>query len=301
MKYRPVKPQLKPGNKSSGKQPQPSPPCPHQWESHEDIARLENSLREAGGRRSVSRVTSRPRSSPQPQLPVRCQSTPPVRVVETPRNSAKIAASTCNATTTTTSSYTHTHTEKKEFISVKRRARLLEDIMTTPQPPFSSAEEAAAAVGLRPTDDLSHRETPPSTERSTPIKPEDIPGAVRVFPVPIAASSTPTASGNLHCNRSASVDMNGFVGSLGSTSQSPMTLPRATKHFRSQSCHLASEATMASASLEPLLRPKMRSGSCCQHPRRPRKSFKELHISIAQLLKRASAQKKSSRRRRRRH
>ena len=145
----------------------------------------------------------------------------------------------------TTTSYTHTHTEKKEFISVKRRARLLEDIMTTPQPPFSSAEEAAAAaVGLRPTDDLS-RETPPSTERSTPIKPEDIPGAVRVFPVPIAASSTPTASGNLHCNRSASVDMNGFVGSLGSASQSPMTLPRATKHFRSQSCHSETSAAAA--------------------------------------------------------
>ena len=71
----------------------------------------------------------------------------------------------------------------KEFISIEGRARFLADTMAKPQP---SSEEA-----LRPMDDLSV-----SHLSREPIKPEDIPGAVKVFPGPI--SSTTTGSGNLH-------------------------------------------------------------------------------------------------------
>ena len=282
MKYRRVKPQLKSGNKSGeGKRPQPSPPCPHQWESHDDIARLEISLRE-GRRRPVS--SSRPAStqplfpssrcqstppvnnvhqtrggggggatrsstatrttqevrrssasrpaSTQPHLPIRCQSTPPVNSLDT-RSSSKTSY---NTTTTTT-----TKSEKREFISVKKRARLLEDIMTTPSPPL-----AAPSSSPKTSDEISQELSAPPTERSTPIKPEDIPGAVRVFPMPMMSA----ASGSHwkhRDGRSASVDMNGYgggslAGSAGAR-HSPITLPRATKNFRSQTSHHTSHET----------------------------------------------------------
>ena len=248
MKYRSVKPKLKPGKKTIGSgKPQPSPPCPHQWESHEDIARLETYLRE--GRRL--RSTSQP-ATVRPQMHARCHSTPPVKVLESrsttntiststnivqevrktivprpsstqPQSTPPVEALDTRDTTKTTST---TANKKKEFVSVKKRARQLENIMTSPPPQVASS------------DDLPGGETPPSTERGTPIKPEDIPGAVRVFPVPMM--STSTASGN-HWKRSASVDMNGHCGGGGSAGgsarNSPMTLPRATKHFRLQSHH----------------------------------------------------------------
>ena len=285
MKYRPVKPQLKSGNKSgSGKpRPQPSPPCPHQWESHDDIARLEISLRE-GRRRpasysrpastqpllpAASRCQSTPpvnnvhqtraggggatksstatrttqevqRSSPsrpastQPHLPIRCQSTPPVNLLDTTRSSSRTSYNT--STTTTTKS------EKREFISVKKRARLLEDIMTTPSTPL-----AVTSSSPKTSDEIPQELSAPPTERSTPIKPEDIPGAVRVFPMPMMSA----ASGSHwkhRDGRSASVDMNGYGGgslAAGSAAArySPITLPRATKNFRSQTSHHTSHET----------------------------------------------------------
>ena len=278
MKYRPVKPQLKSGNKSGKPRPQPSPPCPHQWESHDDIARLEMSLRE--GRRTpvsysrpastqpllpASRCQSTPpvnnvhqtrgggggatrsstatrttqevqRSSPsrpastQPHLPIRCQSTPPVNSLDTTRSSSY------NTTTTTT-----TKSEKREFISVKKRARLLEDIMTTPSPPL-----AAPTSSPKTLDEIPQELSAPPTERSTPIKPEDIPGAVRVFPMPMM-SATSGSHWKHRDGRSASVDMNGYGGGslAGSNAarHSPITLPRATKNFRSQTSHHTSHET----------------------------------------------------------
>ena len=285
MKYRPVKPQLKSGNKSGKPRPQPSPPCPHQWESHDDIARLEMSLRE-GRRRPVSysrpastqpllpasrcqstppvnnvhqtrgggrcgggatrsstatRTTqevqrsypSYPASTQLSHLPIRCQSTPPVNSLDTTRSSS---ITSYNTTTSTT-----TKSEKREFISVKKRARLLEDIMTTPSPPL-----AAPSSSPKTSDEMPQELSAPPTERSTPIKPEDIPGAVRVFPMPMM-STTSGSHWKHRDGRSASVDMNGYgggslAGSAGAR-HSPITLPRATKNFRSQTSHHTSHET----------------------------------------------------------
>ena len=114
--------------------------------------------------------------------------------------------------------------------------------MTTPSPPL-----AAPSSTPRPSDEIPQELTATPTERSTPIKPEDIPGAVRVFPMPMMS----TASGSHwkhRDSRSASVDMNGYGGGslvAGSTAarHSPMTLPRATKNFRSQTSHHTSHQT----------------------------------------------------------
>ena len=82
----------------------------------------------------------------------------------------------------------------------------------------------------------------PPTERSTPIKPEDIPGAVRVFPMPMMSSAASGSHWKHRDGRSASVDMNGYgggslAGPNAARRHSPITLPRATKNFRSQTSH----------------------------------------------------------------
>ena len=181
-KYRSVKPKLKQGRQRSNEKRPPSPPCPHQWESHEDIENLEKSLRE--GRNLVRPPTKDPL-----KLPRRCHSTP-VGI--------------------TTSTVTKTSSEhvivKKEFVSVKRRAQLLEDMLSA-QP--QSGDE--------------------SSERATPIKPEALAGAVRVLP--------PTTSSPLSFGRSASVDMTANGISPMMMAFGPYsTLP--AKPFRSESCHV---------------------------------------------------------------
>ena len=113
--------------------------------------------------------------------------------------------------------------------------------MTTPSPPL-----AAPSSSPKTSDEIPQELPAPPTERSTPIKPEDIPGAVRVFPMPMMS----TASGSHwkhRDGRSASVDMNGYgggslAGSAGAR-HSPITLPRATKNFRSQTSHHTSHET----------------------------------------------------------
>ena len=137
-------------------------------------------------------------ASTQPHLPIRCQSTPPVNSSDTTRSSSITSYNTTTNTTTTKS-------EKREFISVKKRARLLEDIMTTPSPPL-----AAPSSSPKTSDEIPQEISAPPTERSTPIKPEDIPGAVRVFPMPMMSSAASGSHWKHRDGRSASVDMNGY-------------------------------------------------------------------------------------------
>lgn len=141
MKYRSVKPKLK----SSEKKPRSvSPPCPHVWESHEDIEKLEKSLR----KKIISHDHHRKITNKQPVKAAaaastvpRCHSTPPV-VASSYQSSSSIV------------------TKKKEFVSVRKRAQILEDILITQQQQESSS----------------------ASERATPIKPEMLAGAVRVLP-----------------------------------------------------------------------------------------------------------------------
>ena len=114
--------------------------------------------------------------------------------------------------------------------------------MTTPSPPL-----AAPSSSPKTSDEIPQELPAPPTERSTPIKPEDIPGAVRVFPMPMMSSAASGSHWKHRDGRSASVDMNGYGGGslAGSNAarHSPITLPRATKNFRSQTSHHTSHET----------------------------------------------------------
>ena len=63
---------------------------------------------------------------------------------------------------------------------------------------------------FKTSDEIPQEMSAPPTERSTPIKPEDIPGAVRVFPMPMMSSAASGSHWKHRDGRSASVDMNGY-------------------------------------------------------------------------------------------
>lgn len=125
MKYRSVKPKLK---SSSEKKPRSvSPPCPHVWESHEDIERLEKSLRKKIISYDHHKLSNKPKAQAASTVP-RCHSTPPV-VASSYQSSSSIV------------------TKKKEFVSVRKRAQILEDILITQQQQeSSSASERATPI-----------------------------------------------------------------------------------------------------------------------------------------------------------
>ena len=308
-KFRSVKPKLKAAFSRPNRRTNASeePPCPHQWESHEDIEKLEREMRKSrmdfekerpaiidGLKRnkihervqkavSVYSTTSssstnevaknvvtskRPMASipippPQPTTAAYSASFPRTTSVERPTTSS----STCSSYTLTNSQHIESTSSvvsddisqsshstvmafipekkknnKKEFISVKEKARLLEEMVILQQQQ-QLLLQAGDDGGVRGDD---QRPTPVSNsnnsdeastaimtqkQRSTPtiIRPEEIPGAVRVLP------PGPSPAESRRGSRSASADLFGHARASpiiydrtisASAAASPLTLPR---------------------------------------------------------------------------
>lgn len=262
--YRSVKPKLRMTASMRNAERKPSPPCPHKWESHEEIERLEREMRQdhpnwqeflkSLKRTHLQETLQSMNSSATNNTMVSaknkddsCSSTIPLPVRElssTKKESPKPsrAAIHTNALTPSSSvanfaagvetssvisdefSYSSQSTVhvKTVHVTVKEKVKMLEQ-MVQQQEDLSWSESEAAG------NDLKHRSTPT-------IRPEEIPGAVRVLPP--AASPGNSRPESRKGSRSASADIfrcgnrSLFVSSPltlpRSTQSSPMTLPRAT-------------------------------------------------------------------------
>ena len=226
LRYRSVKPKLRAASVGHVEPRPASPPCPHQWESHEDIENLERSLRQ---RPTMVQTLDRKRNSASSLLTRNVQVIQTNKITKTSviNNEVKMPSpaprpSRCHSTPV------GLERTKKEFVSVRKRAKLLEDIiLNQPSPPLPSINPENNETMTNPKD---HSSSP--SERATPIKPEDIPGAVRVLPLP---SSAIQGQEGTRGHRSASVDLNRSVNVGSSPSTISMTLPRASKSLAVQS------------------------------------------------------------------
>ena len=179
-KYRSVKPKLKEVKKRQAVEAgrgQSSPPC--SWESHQDIENLQKELR-----KKPKEFKSRLLSSSALQLETIENSS----VVKRPAEAETTLALATASTTAATSSSSRIKTEKysssttiREFISVKEKAKLLQEMVNS-HPDHCQTGESSAA----------------STSEMT-LKPEEIPGAVRVLP--------PASGCTVRKHRSASADI----------------------------------------------------------------------------------------------
>ena len=329
-KFRSVKPKLKIAaatTSSSRKTNADEPPCPHQWESHEDIEKLERELRKSrmdfekverrtpaiidGLKRnkihervqkavSVYSTTSssstnevsaknvvtskRPMASIPTPPPQPTTSTWSSSSASFPRTTTSVKRPTTSSSPT--SSYTLTtnsqqyiessssvvsddisqdshststvmaaafvpekkkNNKMKEFISVKEKARLLEEMVSLQQQQqqLQAGNDGGGREGQRQTpisvnDNNTNNDNSDETgaamtqnQRSTPtiIRPEEIPGAVRVLP------PGPSPAESRRGSRSASADLFGHKASRASpiiydraisasAAASPLTLPR---------------------------------------------------------------------------
>lgn len=229
--FRSVKPYLKSGNAVRSVERCPSPPCPHQWESHEDVERLEKELRSRRHNNHVlnpSTRTSRIETSSVQQCSSlkiwssssssSCATSNMVTVLgaekplttispstlSNPQFNRQLAASTSDdyACSTQSTLAVKRGSKTSEFVSVKEKAKLLEQQL-------ENLEDESSEKGDHP------------SRSGSAIKPEEIPGAVRVLPPAIRGCST---------SRSASADLFGVTSPVPRSWQnSPMTLPRTIK------------------------------------------------------------------------
>ena len=245
----------------------PSPPCPHQWESHEDIEKMELSLKrnqtlvqnvltskdalpakkrvyalptsQMASQMSFSRQTqsmerthnlfskerakrstSSPTPTPPPPPPPLPKSMSPVKMGRpascspcplTPRTIGVAPTLDSSSAVSDHSSAASTLVKKKKkFISVREKAKMLEEKVTQQhQQQQQFYEDTTNSEDTLKEDAASET----SNQRSTPtIRPDQIPGAVRVLP--------PSPAGS----RCASADLFGHASSR-SKPASPMTLP----------------------------------------------------------------------------
>ena len=228
-KYRSVKPKLKSRGeaaKASEHAPrrQPSPPCPHQWESHEDIENLQRELRRECSVKNTTLVSKHLEQCLQKQVSTsaarhfapldnfrKTQSLTHSKPKKNGKNdftkedpeTFSVKHERRNVVSNATSSLiketrrSRSSSATQEFISVKEKAKLLQEMVNSAAPSIVDIESES------------------SESRSTPaLKPEEIPGAVRVLP---------PAIGNSH--RSASADLFNHT----------MTLPALSPHRRLRS------------------------------------------------------------------
>ena len=324
-KFRSVKPKLK-ATASSRLQNRKTnaaseePPCPHQWESHEDIEKLEREMRKSrmdfekerpaiidGLKRnkihervqktvSVYSTTSSsstnevaknvvtskrpmasiptPPSPPQPTTATSSASFPRTTSVKRPTTSSPTSSSytltnsqyiesTSSVVSDDISQSSHSTTvvaafipekkknnKMKEFISVKEKARLLEEMVSLQQQQqllLQAGDDGGGVQGQRKTPVSNNNNDEASivtqNQRSTPtiIRPEEIPGAVRVLP------PGPSPAESRRVSRSASADLFGHASRASpiiydrtisaSAAASPLTLPRVNQKSSSNSTY----------------------------------------------------------------
>ena len=220
-KYRSVKPKLKSKDLEHNRCRHPSPPCPHQWETHEDIENLQKELRKEFVKKNTTTTTlvstqfeqrlqkqvsasmqCRPRSLESPTNNQIVKSTfTPQKEKEDQESFGSVKHERQNMASNslireTSLRRSRSSSTTQEFISVKEKAKLLQEMVnnsTTPMPMDNDTES--------------------SESRSTPaLKPEEIPGAVRVLPPAITKG-----------HRSASADI---------FNHASMTLPALSSQHR---------------------------------------------------------------------
>ncbi len=291
MQFKSVKPKLMmtTSQRNNNKERRPSPPCPHKWESHEEIEKLEADLRKTKVRpataksiraehlqdtlenmtksttttistssqqaqsfNSSSLNKSRPlhqasNGLPTPAIPITVQeisskvnqpkpapiqtyaltpsSSKGANLIETSSvvsdeismSSQSTVRSKKTVTSTITTSSSTTSSDKKEFISVKDKVKMLEQTMQDHEEHHHQGQYCDSEAG----SDLNQRSTPT-------IRPEEIPGAVRVLP-PASPSieSRPGSRKGSIISRSASADI--FGGYKSPSRNSPLTIPRSAQ------------------------------------------------------------------------
>ena len=201
-KYRSVKPKLKELKKRPVKDQLASPAGPHQWESHADIENLQKELRKKQPSTLVSSssslqsetktvcqtwtLTRNSSSSMVKPRPRRAKSTDLESQLQVPKqnlDSKKFYEEEKVPKQSTASLPIRIEDKKKsgskrEFISVKEKAKLLEEMVNSYHQADYTEDETSKAV----------------TSEVTSLKPQEIPGAVRVLP---PAKGQRSASANI--------------------------------------------------------------------------------------------------------